>query len=486
MYSQDKKLIVNRVLPYLFSFVLLFAYSNIDAFEDLPEGYEYADFDDEEIDDADQVYCDKALFKRAAEAPDSNSAMATLEAGPSAVVAGCVNAISGDYFDSHMCLTVPGIQPIVVQCSYCSSEKEWHFQHMPKLEVGQSGGQNHLYARYLDDNGSGMTYRAYMNESCPHGIKGNQLTIPTALFEKGLTNCGSGEISGQTNWRNSGISFVRKDNEKYYMLRHGSHVNRIFKRYKRHSGSKGAPLGKFHLESEHHPNGIRFLYRYNNDDQLFNVEVKNRANHYLGGLSISYKAKSMLWEGFENSVLFYFSDKDKKLISKAYPSHAKCVSYRYKDDLLQKKCLPEGRFLEIEYYDSGEEKGRVRCLKNALGRTHYFRYNFLKAMTTVEDADKNFTQYHYSRDTKRLISVVRFDKKCNTFTKDHFQWSYEAHSLGNLVSRTFEGDGKVHFKRTLAYDIFGNVSFLNTTKLGFSLKKFGMMEKGTRKTICRM
>lgn len=228
---------MNRVIPCLFSLIIFLSHTSaIHSFEfDPPEGYELADLEEEgiEADEEEKVESDsgpyaKSLFKPSSnEASDSNYAMATLEAGPSAIVAHCVNAVSGDFFDSYTALTVPGPHPLVVQCSYCSSENKWSFLHMPDMEVGFSKGQKHLYARYVDDSGSGMTYRAYANESYPDGIKGRQMTIPSVLFEKGLTNCGSGEISGQTNWRNSQISYVRKKDEKFYMLRHGLHVDRI-------------------------------------------------------------------------------------------------------------------------------------------------------------------------------------------------------------------------------------------------------------------
>jgi hypothetical protein len=116
----------------------------------LPEGYELASIEEEGI-EFDDTQLAKSLFKPAKDTSDSNAALATLEAGPSAVVANCVNAITGDFFDSQVSLVIPGPQPLVVQSSYCSSEKEWHFQHMPHMEAGLSNGQHHLYVRYSDE-----------------------------------------------------------------------------------------------------------------------------------------------------------------------------------------------------------------------------------------------------------------------------------------------------------------------------------------------
>jgi RHS repeat-associated protein len=52
--------------------------------------------------------------------------MATLEAGPSAVVAGCVNAITGAFFESCTPLFIPGVVPL---SSYCCKREinPWKF-----------------------------------------------------------------------------------------------------------------------------------------------------------------------------------------------------------------------------------------------------------------------------------------------------------------------------------------------------------------------
>ncbi len=87
-----------------------------------------------------------------------NASAATLEAGPSAIVAGCVNAMTGIYFDSGIDLLLPGPQPIVVQHTFCDFQK-CHFSYQPSLEAGPSKHGNYLHALYTDDNGSGIPYK---------------------------------------------------------------------------------------------------------------------------------------------------------------------------------------------------------------------------------------------------------------------------------------------------------------------------------------
>src|ERR1700722_8530851 len=148
---------------------------------DLPSGYVLASLSDLDLEDCPffdepvQKGDDSEISEEAA-----SRVMATLEGLPSAVVAGCVNVITGDFFDSQVDLVVPGPQPLVVQRSWCSSEKKWHFGHMPALKVGRSASGDHLLAGYSDDSGMGLFYRAShldgYRESC-------SLTIPSKVFE---------------------------------------------------------------------------------------------------------------------------------------------------------------------------------------------------------------------------------------------------------------------------------------------------------------
>src|ERR1700722_5443646 len=214
--------------------------------EDLPP-----DYVQEPLPDLDEFdYYDELTPKGGIPADSEETAsrvMATLEGLPSAVVAGCVNHISGDFFDSQIDLVAPGPTPIVVQRSWCSSDKKWHFGHMPELKVGRSRGENHIKAGYSDDSGMGLLYKTYLDGKNEH----IDLIIPPKVFDKGLTNCGAGEISGQTNWLNSRLVFVRRDDEKMYLLRHPSRTDRIFSYVKNGLHHRaGAPSGKFRLEEE--------------------------------------------------------------------------------------------------------------------------------------------------------------------------------------------------------------------------------------------
>ena len=99
------------------------------------------------------------------EDPNINISAATLESGPSAVVGGCVNAVTGTFFDSGIDLVLPGPQPLVVQHTFCNLSCT--VSHMPTLQAGPSKHGNHLNIVYTDDNGSSFPFTAPLEDNEP-------------------------------------------------------------------------------------------------------------------------------------------------------------------------------------------------------------------------------------------------------------------------------------------------------------------------------
>lgn len=448
------------LLPFVLCSILTHPLIGHEDEIDLPEGFSLEYFSDEDIGESPGPNVSKALHPSSISSlkyPDGNQALTTFEGSPSTIVAGCVNAVSGSYFDSQVDLVVASAQPILVQRTYCSSEKEWSFRHMPLLKV-QNGGTSHLYASYQDDSGSGMNYRARNYTDLTSKLK-----LPSRLFEEhGLTNCGAGEVSGQTNWRNSSLNFVRTSNEKCYLLRHGSHVDRVFKRHKRYGThhQKGAPHGKFHLSQEIHPNGNQLVYKHNDNDRLRKILSLNPSGKTLCELEITHTKYATIWKSDHNQIAYIF-DAKKRLVQ-TQPTHSIPALYSYDEKgRIQSKRLPCGRFLDIHYYPSGKHEGKVHFLAAPLGakgmpvKTHLFNYG--PGITEVYDAKGNLTKYIYGKKSKRLKAIHHFDKRDLIF-KELFSWAPNTSChVGNLIKRTFEGSGGICFSRTLKYDVLDNV-----------------------------
>lgn len=427
---------------------------------DLPEGYSLEPFPVEEPISSSLVSIPKSsppsqnsidnLHK------NGNEVLTTLGGGPSSSVAGCVNAITGSFFDSQIDLVSPSVHPLVVQRTYCSSEKEWSFRHMPLLTV-DNYKTSHIYADYTDDTGSGMRYRRRNST-----LATSKLKLPNRLFEEyGLTNCGAEEISGQTNWRNSYLLFVRIEDEKCYLLRHGSHIERIFTRFKRYGDKHqpGAPFGKFHLSEEKHPNGIKHVYDYNDEDELISIKARNLSDQKLCALTIDRKKDQIHWKCSSGDVLYIFQNEQ---LIQAIPSHGIPVEYTYdKKERVSSKNLPSGRQLRVQYFSSdSKNKGKVGLLSAPVGHdktlveTHSFKYQ--SGLTTVSDAEGNLTKYHFDK-YKRLQIIKHCNPLDQELSRETFVWATEGDHIGNLLERKFEGADGLWVSRQLKYDEYDNI-----------------------------
>lgn len=390
-------------------------------------------------------------------AEEPNLALMTLEAPPASMVAGCVSAISGSFVDSHIGLVLPGALPLTVQCTYCSSEKKWSFKYKPKLRSGLSGGGNHINIGYVDDQGSGIPFRGCSSKSS------SSFFVPPPVFEKGVTNCGGGEISGRTNLKNHKLEFIRNEWGKCFKLQTGNHSERIFsclKEEERHR--KGAPLGKFCLRKDVMPNGNQIKYGYNLDNKLLKV-IAHSEERILGILEIEELSFQRTdWKSSWGKVSYTF---DQKQVTRIDPTHSIPVSYKYNyENRIKTKVLPEGRYLEIDYYELHDSWHRkpVHRLYAPVGDNEepvcIYTFTYDKNATadqhstTVENAVGNQTVYTYGNVNKRLYSIKKVDGKSN-YTYERFYWSVG----GNLKARYFQGEDKIYFCRAYNYDNFGNV-----------------------------
>ena len=406
--------------------------------------------------------------KASEEDPNINASAATLEAGPSAIVAGCVNAITGTYFDSAIDLALPGPQPLLVQRTFCSfhlGKYEPNFLHKSHLEVAVS--EHHVYASYFDDNGSGLPYKARLDSF--NEPKENLKLTSKAL--ENLTNTSGNEISCGTKWGNSHIDFVRAHEEKQYHLKLGSSTTRIYERYKR-KGEKhksGASAGKFHITEEWTPNNNKYLYQYNEDDELITVQATNGKGTVLGELTHKEQQHEEVWSLGTMSVTYNYNFDGLNGLS-IKPSHSIPSWYQWSSSgerfgkLLQKN-LPDKRALQIKY-----SYGAVLTLLAPVSSTEalipIYTFNYVtakhkndSAYTNVRDAEGRLVEYEYEWGSKKLRSITKYSEGNQQFCKEKFYWNEATEtSECTLKTKRFEGDGICHFCRQFRYDKFGNVT----------------------------
>ena len=402
--------------------------------------------------------------------------------------------MTGQFFDSSIDLVLPGAQPLVVQQTFCNFFN-WHFSHLPTLEVGES--TEHLHALYTDDNGSGMPFRSHMSHREPiHGY----FTLTKEALDH-LTN-NTGKISGKTRWSNSRLYFNRNGKNKLYSLSFGSGTKRLFKRYKKgHSKHhSGAPLGKFHLIREHSANGNKYRYRYTQDHVLRKVEAVNSKGKILAELHCDRSKKKEVWTVGNMSVAYVYDysvvAKNNFLAVKVQPSHGIPAIFTLKGSGTILKELPNDRSLSVHFshhfFDAPLQPKVVKLCApigdNAKRLPIYeFTYRIDKdkdhGETSVTNAAGEETLYKYDIKHKRLKSITTLNQDKTVVCKERFFWHRpdvsrklekanekhpyfpfpqmgshtDVHSEFLLCSRVFAGDGIYYFCRQLEYDDYGNV-----------------------------
>ncbi|MFV0339791.1 MAG: DUF6531 domain-containing protein, partial [Parachlamydiaceae bacterium] len=425
--------------------------------DDLPDGLTYCGFDEEEMEVIKGVQA-RSLINQIESAPEAGVlARSILDGGPSAVVAGCVNAITGDFFESEADFIVAGIQPLTVERSYSSATKKWHFRHEPDLVLAPSAGGKHINAVYQDDGGAGLLYRAKIWKEGEFG----QIPLSNEAFRKGLTNCSSGEISGKCNWKNSNLRLVKNKFGKFVMLWTGGGVSRTFERHQKNTGStKGVFFGEFKINAEYRPNGNVIRYNYADQKvafftlkQLSEVTLYNSQNEPLSSISRILDKGDTVWKGHWQEVHYLHNSKGR--IVTVNCTDRPSVSYVYDDHgRMTHKVLADGRTTKIDY----NSKGKVKSLSTSadsdgsIKKLYHFYYD--DEQTKVIDAYGNKTLYTFEPESKRLKSISTEAGKLEEFT-----WTKEnGPFVGHLLGRKLKYEGQEVFSQTISYDTFFNIT----------------------------
>lgn len=449
--------------------------------------------------------CHQMAFGKTPNAKEQNDSavdisVINLEGEPNAIVNGCVCAITGAYIDSEVDLVVPGAQPIVIQRNFSGSKKStwggWHLNHEASIFFYEFNRDSEHIFRINSSEGSGVNFRyqcSFVDTKAP------PLTLMENDIEKGLTNCGSGVISGRTNHKNSQISpfKTRESGVLYWRMDVGSGAKRYFIQSKEQKITHGTT---YKIGADITPNGNQFIYMPEEDNDTVLINANNTKGEKIASVkrimsSRDFKKKpQVLYQSCDKrTVTYQFEEKDNRYyLTSVNRPNAPNQKYLYtpssQDDerhILTRKTLPEGRFLEIDHYREQGNKvagkmialsedspclDRIKQLKAPVGSdetahvTHSFVYdiNFNErtlqpeaGYTLVYDAyNKKSHRYEYD-ENYRLTNVIKYMNE-KEYRADYLFWGY-GDDTGNLTSRVIEESGKPRFCRYLQYDIQGNI-----------------------------
>lgn len=436
--------------------------------------------------------------------------LADTEADSSLLIAGCVNAMTGTYIAPEVDWTIPSSEPLSLVRIYAHRKyftdglhSCWKHNYASRAKCeyysveakhGKTKSKIFLWmSSFVSPSGSQTNYS---REFTDNNTKKIVIPFSKAKYDLiGLTNIGSGLISGQTNLKNNLCVFTQSEND--FLLGTGAGHNYFFKlteHTKKKKGEVRTPDEEFifDLEKECKPNGNLISYDYYTKGNLKKVNSRDESGkNEFGSFTFEYTEKDKLKENptlkihgsDERSILYEYERKKLKhgpektqfcIKSVTRPELPK-VDYEYVESsdskcyLLSGIKYPKGKIIGFEYF-TDQEKGadRVQCIKAPVGSggseipIYHFEYGISSTKdsfkTTVEDAYHNRTIFRYDFD-QRIKSVEKYDGLHNLYSKELYTWgASETKDEGNLLSHSIEDAAKkVHCSRNYKYDTRGNV-----------------------------
>ncbi len=419
------------------------------------------------------------------------------EMDPSAIIGGCVNAITGNYVLSQEDLFVKGTQPISFRRTYATAPYSktilptsggWKWLDHTRARMHKFEEEDRIYV--LEPNGSMLAFRSTGGNFKKHPVRFNP--APDCL--EGYCNTSRGKISGQNNLSN------------YYILTKGKLEGfDLFcpdgsKRQFRFVGPDGHGSQIFLLEKEIHPSGNRTHYEYLHKPGKSAESVKASILHphtnalkriwtsnpqedklyaeiaidYSGkreilsnftasssdGQSISYKLRGL--HNLSSSCHSRLASPKMYLLTHIEHSHLpnQDFAYRTKKTLsgayFSEKTLPAGRGQRIFYYDeskynvlpfTSKSMQNIKTIK--LKGTNDARFGRVKQIDAPENESWRATHIlvHYPNKTTKT------DGTCDVYDAYDNLTRYTYNSDKRLKSiEQFSGNNKLLAKTTFRWN----------------------------------
>jgi hypothetical protein len=349
----------------------------------------------------------------------ASASLASTEGLLKSVVAGHVSVISGEFVDHEVDLVIPGPSPLVLERSYHSSDtfvgghlhQSWQLAEPTQLISSQKLGSKIVYAVLTTPHGA----RAKFHQIMQNNAKGSYEFGLSAM--KGFTNCGGGTISGKTNLKNNTLFINNNDKKHSYSaaLTSGDQTSRF---YAFHYVDKEACI-RFDPIQETKLNGTKKTIGYHLNSRVHIIDSTNLGNNLPYGRLTFTPANShesapitVTTNNGRHAVFHFLTHKYKTkhgkdkayYLERVESSDKPSINYCYAKAtgtkhhlLLTGKYLPNGRRLEVVYYQEGDNPllggnlhlkkdsliiDRVKELRAPAGKdgelhtTHRFIYNY--------------------------------------------------------------------------------------------------------------
>ncbi len=428
------------------------------------------------------------------------------EGSSAALVAGAVNAITGEHYVAESDYQVQAAVPLTLPRVYISglstnNHVGWQlFQHLyAAYYIDEREDPFRHEIRLIEPNGTLLVFERSQKIRRSKPIIFNPINTSAA---KGLTNVGRGKISGQTNLKN--IRVEMQHDKKQFTVYASDGAIRFYKKTKKDT----IPMYKdrfpyaahvyYTLQWEKLPNQTMIFYGYDGKDSLDVVRTANHNNsktyaqanlHYIHH-HVESKPDFNINTNDGRSLSYRFLQRKglhllANIETPAYPQESASYNQKVEDEsgltigrLMNIRCLREGRHYKLDYYMPGNNHVgnaniklgrddprlyRVKTLSAPVGTdatahvTHRFFYYPDQHYTQVREIDDIVTKYHYSLQ-QRLERIYRFDKGKVPYNSERFIWGNEGPFATNLLCHTiYEASDTPVLSKRYAYDGKGNV-----------------------------
>lgn len=403
------------------------------------------------------------LCLQGVEASTSQIYLGSRESDPASLVEN-VSTIHGDYTEIEIDLTVSSPDPLVLSRFYSSRDSlqtasfgGWRFsphcllsiQKDPKSKSYSSAeGKFERTCVYVGNpDGTILTYVGWQNTTNPS--KKSLFKIDPEGEVAGIANTAKGAISCWTNLKNNELHFDPQTNS--FELQLSSEGKRSY--------SKHPSLDVYFITQEILPSGNKIFYDFDEKGQLSFIKETNASEKkVLAWIRIEYRNGIHVETSDGKSAEYQFSQDSSgaMLLSEVIRSHKPSLSYQYQvvdnQALLTRKTLPEGRFVQIDYYTNKAQKNKVRSVTTPAGSRGVANvlFSYGDDYTEVDGPGECKTTYRFD-DDYQLVAVEQYlDGSLYRIHKKSWGTKNDA---GNLISTSVEdASGNIFYYKHFTYD----------------------------------